>query len=104
MNVCYFKQKTAYELRISDGSSDVCSSDLFVALSAQPAGMSRYFLPLALVAAPLSAQDHPADNVSEARLRADIDTLVGFGTRHTLSEQDNPQRGDRKSTRLNSSH
>src|SRR3546814_1779574 len=24
-----FKQKTAYELRISDGSSDVCSSDLF---------------------------------------------------------------------------
>src|SRR3546814_20544774 len=27
----FFKQKTAYELRISDGSSDVCSSDLFVA-------------------------------------------------------------------------
>src|SRR3546814_11599897 len=25
---CCFKQKTAYELRISDGSSDVCSSDL----------------------------------------------------------------------------
>src|SRR3546814_4419606 len=25
---CYFKQKTAYELRISDWSSDVCSSDL----------------------------------------------------------------------------
>src|SRR3546814_2725789 len=25
------KQKTAYELRISDWSSDVCSSDLFVA-------------------------------------------------------------------------
>src|SRR3546814_9647997 len=23
-----FKQKTAYEMRISDGSSDVCSSDL----------------------------------------------------------------------------
>src|SRR3546814_7243733 len=29
MNViCYFKQKTAYEMRISDWSSDVCSSDL----------------------------------------------------------------------------
>src|SRR3546814_949250 len=29
--VCYFffKQKTAYEMRISDWSSDVCSSDLF---------------------------------------------------------------------------
>src|SRR3546814_9543400 len=31
MSVCFvffFKQKTAYELRISDWSSDVCSSDL----------------------------------------------------------------------------
>src|SRR3546814_4530219 len=26
--VCFFKQKTAYEVRISDWSSDVCSSDL----------------------------------------------------------------------------
>src|SRR3546814_21114458 len=26
--VFFFKQKTAYEMRISDGSSDVCSSDL----------------------------------------------------------------------------
>src|SRR3546814_1932045 len=29
--VCCFKQKTAYELRISDWSSDVCSSDLYYA-------------------------------------------------------------------------
>src|SRR3546814_3591752 len=35
MSVCFsiviffFKQKTAYEMRISDWSSDVCSSDLF---------------------------------------------------------------------------
>src|SRR3546814_6779035 len=28
MFVCVFKQKTAYEMRISDWSSDVCSSDL----------------------------------------------------------------------------
>src|SRR3546814_2098543 len=27
---CLFKQKTAYEMRISDWSSDVCSSDLVV--------------------------------------------------------------------------
>src|SRR3546814_18733349 len=26
--VCFFKKKTAYEMRISDWSSDVCSSDL----------------------------------------------------------------------------
>src|SRR3546814_18051194 len=34
--VFFFKQKTAYEMRISDWSSDVCSSDL-----SQPAGLSR---------------------------------------------------------------
>src|SRR3546814_15443593 len=26
--ICFFKQKAAYEMRISDWSSDVCSSDL----------------------------------------------------------------------------
>src|SRR3546814_3639505 len=30
----FFKQKTAYEMRISDWSSDVCSSDLVAALQA----------------------------------------------------------------------
>src|SRR3546814_5063830 len=29
---CFFKQKTAYEMRISDWSSDVCSSDLDIAV------------------------------------------------------------------------
>src|SRR3546814_7153582 len=31
----FFKQKTAYEMRISDWSSDVCSSDLLVATVGQ---------------------------------------------------------------------
>src|SRR3546814_3727548 len=30
----FFKQKTAYEMRISDWSSDVCSSDLHIVASA----------------------------------------------------------------------
>src|SRR3546814_3385658 len=30
MFIFFFKQKTAYEMRISDWSSDVCSSDLVV--------------------------------------------------------------------------
>src|SRR3546814_5890377 len=30
----FFKQKTAYEMRISDWSSDVCSSDLVIAKTA----------------------------------------------------------------------
>src|SRR3546814_2411098 len=32
-NIFVYKQKTAYEMRISDWSSDVCSSDLHSALS-----------------------------------------------------------------------
>src|SRR3546814_11265108 len=32
MIVFFFKQKTAYEMRISDWSSDVCSSDLLIDL------------------------------------------------------------------------
>src|SRR3546814_6572670 len=31
----FFKQKTAYEMRISDWSSDVCSSDLEIIVTAQ---------------------------------------------------------------------
>src|SRR3546814_7709184 len=31
LSVFFFKQKTAYEMRISDWSSDVCSSDLVLA-------------------------------------------------------------------------
>src|SRR3546814_1181124 len=30
LRFCFFKQKTAYEMRISDWSSDVCSSDLAI--------------------------------------------------------------------------
>src|SRR3546814_2426280 len=32
----FFKQKTAYEMRISDWSSDVCSSDLAIGNANQP--------------------------------------------------------------------
>src|SRR3546814_4001868 len=34
MYVFFFKQKTSYEMRISDWSSDVCSSDLFARFAA----------------------------------------------------------------------
>src|SRR3546814_7692387 len=32
----FFKQKTAYEMRISDWSTDVCSSDLPIVLDRRP--------------------------------------------------------------------
>src|SRR3546814_15207816 len=38
--IFFFKQKTAYEMRISDWSSDVCSSDLFTETSL-PAGLRK---------------------------------------------------------------
>src|SRR3546814_4949316 len=44
MFVCifFFKQKTAYEMRISDWSSDVCSSDLIETLQRKlPSNLDR---------------------------------------------------------------
>src|SRR3546814_12323084 len=39
----FFKQKTAYEMRISDWSSDVCSSDLDTATAAAHGGAVTVF-------------------------------------------------------------
>src|SRR3546814_9501017 len=35
LSLFFFKQKTAYEMRISDWSSDVCSSDLVKTLTSE---------------------------------------------------------------------
>src|SRR3546814_17049058 len=47
-SVFFFKQKTAYEMRISDWSSDVCSSDLYeipvVRVFAAPLSCTTYEL------------------------------------------------------------
>src|SRR3546814_4053781 len=45
----FFKQKTAYEMRISDWSSDVCSSDLVRDLAERIDGVGREDLLVALV-------------------------------------------------------
>lgn len=67
---------------------------LFGAGAIKPAPMRKVALFAALLlVAPAAAQTAPAESVSEARLRSDIETLVGFGTRHTLSDQDSPVRG-----------
>src|SRR3546814_1004240 len=41
----FFKQKTAYEMRISDWSSDVCSSDLHVARGGIESAVGEHGLP-----------------------------------------------------------
>src|SRR3546814_1925936 len=51
----FFKQKTAYEMRISDWSSDVCSSDL-----AHANGGDLVFAPRSLVARAVDPNADPA--------------------------------------------
>ncbi len=55
--------------------------------------IKRALMLAALIAAPLAAQSNPADNVSAERLKGDVEKLVSFGTRHTLSTQTDPERG-----------
>src|SRR3546814_5385530 len=112
----FFRQKTAYEMRISSWSSDVCSSDLKGLLGA------HYFA------------DHPVVPLSDITVALNVDTIaisprgtpvatIGRGkpaydavvrevaTRlgRTLDEDGEAdafiqRQEDRKSTRLNSSH
>src|SRR3546814_16702938 len=44
----FFKQKTAYEMRISDWSSDVCSSDLLIVAAAVPLTLGVTFIAMLL--------------------------------------------------------
>src|SRR3546814_2441959 len=89
--IFFFKQKTAYEMRISDWSSDVCSSDLLDALSVrredfleahkrvQPSAMREIMIQMPTV----RWDDIGGVDEARDRLREGV---------------------DRKSTRLNSSH
>src|SRR3546814_4696415 len=74
MTYCYvfffffFKQKTAYEMRISDWSSDVCSSDLSetVAMRLHAAGNQIHLRQRAIGAAAVLHQLALADHRHEA--------------------------------------
>jgi hypothetical protein len=62
--------------------------------------MTRLFLLAALLAAPAAAQQTPDQKLAEwsrpvdaARMKATVEKLVSFGTRHTLSSQTDPKRG-----------
>src|SRR3546814_13763298 len=82
-----FKQKTAYEMRISDWSSDVCSSDLeyewgvHIAIFAGKAGLSGDEI-AALLAVPADLSHW---STSEAALIAAVDALH---ERSTLSKDE----------------
>src|SRR3546814_5806005 len=76
----FFKQKTAYEMRISDWSSDVCSSDLSPVHAASPAGDQQGHL-----ADAQGDHDHHGDGVHHGRPRGDL--LSADGSDHLLARQ-----------------
>src|SRR3546814_9954976 len=94
----FFKQKTAYEMRISDWSSDVCSSDLQIAqpfaLDPQHGlelvrGCGDIIVGIVEQRRGVGAAAYRIDRVEHAAGQ------VARGLEHQI---------DRKSTRLNSSH
>src|SRR3546814_9519425 len=124
-------QKTASDMRISDGSSDLCSSDLLdggagvlhldvgegvraafladeqrVALGvvARAVGGSRHLDQAAVGVLAAAGADALADDLALGAL-ADVDHLgAGVGLLAVVGERDRVElAGDRKSTRLNSS-
>src|SRR3546814_4821576 len=76
----FFKQKTAYEMRISDWRSDVCSSDLVTLDSALRPAQSRFTLgPFQLVAdAPLTAPLTVSGTLQRAGPGYDLAGVLGL--------------------------
>src|SRR3546814_4352377 len=127
----FFKQKTAYELRISDWSSDVCSSDLFLECAALVGGdvvgpvafdlvlriIRRRVMSVTLVieVAVVDLHDRAAD-VAGFRIPGDVIAdfqsaghvwLLHFKRAPIVAAARCPEaesERDRKSTRLNYSH
>src|SRR3546814_5162530 len=106
----FFKQKTAYEMRISDWSSDVCSSDLF---------FRRFIIMPFNVTIPKEKRDkYLAKRIVKDELPGVFNWILkglsrlleqqGFSKYDAgdkaLAEYQKVSNKDRKSTRLNSSH
>src|SRR3546814_1989304 len=115
----FFKQKTAYEMRISDWSSDVCSSVVARSWLAEIPGAGAF---ARCAARSRTAGDHGRQRAPERwlslRLSAAFRVRPGVYRgyllqRHAAPQREGPARsdcricrqaGDRKRTRLNSSH
>src|SRR3546814_4590092 len=77
----FFKQKTAYEMRISDWSSDVCCSDLVVARAETPFSRAD---PATLSARPGQVVVQPGNSLWRIARR-----IYGEGLRYTVIYQAN---------------
>src|SRR3546814_6699766 len=118
--MCYFfffvKQKTAYEMRISDWSSDVCSSDLKGdgRVYQQQWGVAMQYLrllqsnvrdnpPQAALVAKLTAElERRGEQLGDAALRANSNQTIAAISKYNAVGHDPAL--DRKSPRLNSIH
>src|SRR3546814_4754740 len=106
----FFKQKTAYEMRISDWSSDVCSSDLNIRLPIPDLTEERR-----KELAKLASQYAEKARIAVRNVRRDgMDGLKADEKKGEISQDEQKRleaevqkltdKTDRKSTRLNSSH
>src|SRR3546814_6006764 len=103
VSVVFFKQKTAYEMRISDWSSDVCSSDLRTSIAPAPhflgnrnqhqLGFVQYRPGYGKAADPLF---HPKDRKSVVKGKS-VSVRVDLGGRRLIKKQNSSQvKGGRK--------
>src|SRR3546814_1071890 len=107
VQVFFFKQKTAYEMRISDWSSDVCSSDLTLIVAPMQHRQDLVLID-ALERDHVDLDRQPGRPRRRQPLQHRPDVAVPrymretFGVQAVQADIDAPE--DRKSTRLNSSH
>src|SRR3546814_9918589 len=117
--VFFFKQKTAYEMRISDWSSDVCSSDLETGFQAE-FDIGDLFLSAYLIGTEigtlagggrrgeLASRGYAACGIGAFKQRRVWRACAVAPARDDVQQriitQPVVQTEDRKSTRLNSSH
>src|SRR3546814_4504091 len=100
--VFFFKQKTAYEMRISDWISDVCSSDLWILAEKRgAAGLITINRPDVFNAWDRDMLLRTEEVLSAFERDTDVHAIIltGAGEKAFLAGGE-----DRKSTRLNSSH
>src|SRR3546814_6353238 len=96
-------QKTAYEMRISDWSSDVCSADLDHSIAIQR-GLG---IPIEKLTAGAMARRWPQvdfGGIAVGVMQPTMGALMARRSVQTLVGEFVAAGGDRKSTRLNSSH
>src|SRR3546814_8170256 len=94
--VVFFKQKTAYEMRISDWSSDVCSSDLYAGVAAEEASARITSVPRTVIDCARALPFDAALAVADSALRQGKVTRTQL---HAAAEA-SPRSGRSKAVRV----